>query len=320
MSAEAGRNPARAHTHHPMDNDLDGQAWDDLGELFPKNPSPSSALLDFQVQLNGELALDEELNTALPDGDVRLDGDLNPVPAAGALSPNVSSPTPATGASPARSRAVSPPKAEPESAQVAPKTETVPASPVAAASVATKLSASGVTKPTPGGTLKAKRAREAAQYPSALLSSLEGTTSAEVRKMSAKERDLVMYKRKLRNRESARRSRARRQATVAELQDEMGDLLEIAAGVVDAGIAAKAENVRLRGKLDVANATIRALKAVYAPEAKLDAQPVAAGTEATVEPVSPPDSASPADVEAAAAAKQAAFEEEFMPSMMQMGG
>jgi len=55
-----------------------------------------------------------------------------------------------------------------------------------------------------------KRAIEAQMYPSELLKDISGTTSYKVKSMSPEERDLVLYKRKLRNRESARRSRERR--------------------------------------------------------------------------------------------------------------
>lgn len=122
----------------------------------------------------------------------------------------------------------------------------------------------------PPRSLKEKREKEARQFPSSLLGNLEGTTSAEVRKMNHAERELVLYKRKLRNRESARRSRQKRQATIAELQDEIDDLMKVSGKMVEYGLSLRAENDRLKGKLDIANAEIRALRAVYPHAAPLD--------------------------------------------------
>mmetsp|Transcript_16240 Transcript_16240/g.32928 ORF Transcript_16240/g.32928 Transcript_16240/m.32928 type:complete len:196 (+) Transcript_16240:391-978(+) len=47
-------------------------------------------------------------------------------------------------------------------------------------------------------------------FPENLLSDLSGTSAAASRRMSQAERELMLYKRKLRNRESARRSRIRK--------------------------------------------------------------------------------------------------------------
>ncbi|KAJ8907666.1 hypothetical protein NDN08_007775 [Rhodosorus marinus] len=55
-----------------------------------------------------------------------------------------------------------------------------------------------------------KRALEAQKFPADLLGDISGTTSSKVKAMSPEERELVLFKRKLRNRESARRSRERR--------------------------------------------------------------------------------------------------------------
>mmetsp|Transcript_10910 Transcript_10910/g.33449 ORF Transcript_10910/g.33449 Transcript_10910/m.33449 type:complete len:286 (+) Transcript_10910:84-941(+) len=55
-----------------------------------------------------------------------------------------------------------------------------------------------------------KRALEAKLFPEDKLGDLSGTTSSKVRGMSKEERELVLYKRKLRNRQSARRSREKR--------------------------------------------------------------------------------------------------------------
>lgn len=131
------------------------------------------------------------------------------------------------------------------------------------ASEKTSLDGAVQTPANLSSTLKEKRAKEAAQFPREMLGSLEGTTSAEVRKMNAAERELVLYKRKLRNRDSARRSRQKRQATVAELQVEVDQLAALSTNTVDAVLELSKENATLRRKLDIANAQIRALKQVY---------------------------------------------------------
>lgn len=70
-------------------------------------------------------------------------------------------------------------------------------------------------------------------FPAELLMDLAGSTSAEVRRMNEDERALVHYKRRLRNRESAKRSRARRQATISDIQTELEDLREVTANLVE---------------------------------------------------------------------------------------
>lgn len=109
--------------------------------------------------------------------------------------------------------------------------------------------------------LKEKRQWEAKQFPKEVLTNLEGTTSAEVRKMNAVERELVLYKRKLRNRESARRSRQKRQATLAELQDEIDDLVNVSERMVDVGLSIRQENESLRNRLTCALAELKGLRA-----------------------------------------------------------
>lgn len=112
--------------------------------------------------------------------------------------------------------------------------------------------------------LKEKREREARQFPKEILGNLDGTTSAEVRKMNATERELVLYKRKLRNRESARRSRQKRQATLAELQEEIDDLMQVSGRMVEVGISLREENARLREKFECAMAEVKGLRSMYA--------------------------------------------------------
>lgn len=117
-----------------------------------------------------------------------------------------------------------------------------------------------------GVSLKEKREREARQFPREILGNLDGTTSAEVRKMNATERELVLYKRKLRNRESARRSRQKRQATLAELQEEIDDLMQVTGRMVEVGISLHEENVRLRDRLAGANKEIARMRGMYGEE------------------------------------------------------
>lgn len=114
--------------------------------------------------------------------------------------------------------------------------------------------------------LKEKREREARQFPREILGNLDGTTSAEVRKMNATERELVLYKRKLRNRESARRSRQKRQATLAELQEEIDDLMQVTGRMVEVGISLREENVTLRDRLAGANKEIARMRRIYGEE------------------------------------------------------
>lgn len=82
--------------------------------------------------------------------------------------------------------------------------------------------------------------------------------------MNATERELVLYKRKLRNRESARRSRQKRQATLTELQEEIDDLMQVSGRMVEVGISLREENDRLRDRLKSAIAEVNGLRNLYA--------------------------------------------------------
>lgn len=108
--------------------------------------------------------------------------------------------------------------------------------------------------------LKEKRIREARQFPKEVLKNLDGTTSAEVRKMSAAERELVLYKRKLRNRESARRSRVKRQGTLANLQIDVDELSTFSMRMLDIACRIKDENAQLRKDLAEALAELKGLR------------------------------------------------------------
>jgi hypothetical protein len=97
--------------------------------------------------------------------------------------------------------------------------------------------------------------------------------------MSGEERELVLYKRKLRNRESARRSRQKRQATLAELQEEVDELVLVAGRMLDVGQALRAKNDAIQLQLDVANATIAAMRAAGVPAVPIPPTTCAADAE-----------------------------------------
>ncbi|KAA8491965.1 hypothetical protein FVE85_8447 [Porphyridium purpureum] len=78
------------------------------------------------------------------------------------------------------------------------------------------------------------------------LGDLSGTTSAMSRKMTKEEHDLMLYKRKLRNRLSAARSRKRHQETLASLQTEIESLNEHSNRVMAKCEEASTENTKLR--------------------------------------------------------------------------
>mmetsp|Transcript_11247 Transcript_11247/g.46968 ORF Transcript_11247/g.46968 Transcript_11247/m.46968 type:complete len:210 (-) Transcript_11247:352-981(-) len=71
------------------------------------------------------------------------------------------------------------------------------------------------TEPSMLMSLEEKRRLEALKYPKEKLGDLSGTTSSQAKKMSKEEREIVLHKRKLRNRLSAQRSRERRRARAA---------------------------------------------------------------------------------------------------------
>lgn len=79
---------------------------------------------------------------------------------------------------------------------------------------------------------------------------MAGSTSAEVRRMNEDERALVHYKRRLRNRESAKRSRARRQATIHDIQGELEDLRDVTAKLLDRCVSFARVNDRQSRELE----------------------------------------------------------------------
>ncbi|GJQ10307.1 hypothetical protein GpartN1_g5156.t1 [Galdieria partita] len=74
---------------------------------------------------------------------------------------------------------------------------------------------------------------------------LKGTTSARARRMSAEERNLVLLKRKLRNRASAVRSRKRRLAVIERLYGQLIELSLLASRLEERLRALELERPRL---------------------------------------------------------------------------
>lgn len=75
------------------------------------------------------------------------------------------------------------------------------------------------------GPRRLSRSEEALEYGE--LADIGGTTAARSRQMSEEERRVMLYKRKLRNRASAARSREKRCRTILELSKEVHSLLEV---------------------------------------------------------------------------------------------
>ena len=89
-----------------------------------------------------------------------------------------------------------------------------------------------------------------------------GTTAARSRQMTDEERRVMLYKRKLRNRASAARSREKRCRTILELSNEVSSLLECSAKLSQQAHSLSEENARLlqdNNDLRVENERLRAL-------------------------------------------------------------
>lgn len=84
------------------------------------------------------------------------------------------------------------------------------------------------------------RAEEALEY--GALADIGGTTAARSRQMSEEERRVMLYKRKLRNRASAARSREKRCRTIMELSKEVQALLDVSTKLRSECNARAAEN------------------------------------------------------------------------------
>mmetsp|Transcript_6583 Transcript_6583/g.14063 ORF Transcript_6583/g.14063 Transcript_6583/m.14063 type:complete len:396 (+) Transcript_6583:190-1377(+) len=85
------------------------------------------------------------------------------------------------------------------------------------------------------------------------LGDLTGTTAMEARKMTQSERQVVLLKRKMRNRESARRSRIKKQAMLRDMNQEFFSLLDAAHKMKDTVSHLEAEVSKSRNE----NALIR---------------------------------------------------------------
>uniref|UniRef100_A0A7S1TNA5 BZIP domain-containing protein n=1 Tax=Erythrolobus australicus TaxID=1077150 RepID=A0A7S1TNA5_9RHOD len=78
---------------------------------------------------------------------------------------------------------------------------------------------------------------------------LEGTTAVAVKNMSPQEREIVLLKRKLRNRESARRSREKKDITVQSLLRKNADLERLIGSQKSRIAALRKSNAELRDSL-----------------------------------------------------------------------
>lgn len=112
---------------------------------------------------------------------------------------------------------------------------------------------------------KSEAAAEAARWAPAIASQdLAGTTAAASRRMSTEERQLMLHKRKLRNRASAARSRAVARTVVADVVGEVA-ALEAAVtavgarveGVVSANAELRRENAELRAMVGMLRQTVQ---------------------------------------------------------------
>mmetsp|Transcript_13709 Transcript_13709/g.36812 ORF Transcript_13709/g.36812 Transcript_13709/m.36812 type:complete len:213 (+) Transcript_13709:55-693(+) len=108
------------------------------------------------------------------------------------------------------------------------------------------------------GTPRTAEASEGASATGAGFEDLRGSTAMASRRMTPEERLVVLHKRKLRNRQSAKRSRARRLKTIAELSEVFEEisrdseaLKRKAEIVVEQNKLLKEENSRLQETLEL---------------------------------------------------------------------
>lgn len=120
------------------------------------------------------------------------------------------------------------PQQQPPTLRTPPPTPPLCASPVSPADGGPPLSPRKPRSRRGAGKIRRKRLtkEEEARFPAAELADLTGTTAARSRKMSSSERDLMLHKRRLRNRESAARSRDKQRRTAAELCGEVDALMQ----------------------------------------------------------------------------------------------
>lgn len=84
---------------------------------------------------------------------------------------------------------------------------------------------------------------EEARFDPVLLSDLKGTTAARSRKMSAEEHDVMLHKRRLRNRASAARSREKQRKTINELSEEVEELKDFSWSLLKRAAIAESQNL-----------------------------------------------------------------------------
>jgi Basic region leucine zipper len=102
-----------------------------------------------------------------------------------------------------------------------------------------------------------------------MLLDLAGSTSAEVRRMTEDERALVHLKRRLRNRESAKRSRARRQATMLDIQAELHDLRELTSSLLDRCVRLARHSSKQSGDIETLSKEKALLESLLRSDAQL---------------------------------------------------
>lgn len=91
---------------------------------------------------------------------------------------------------------------------------------------------------------------EEARFKPQDLVDLTGSTAAKSRKMSMQERDIMLHKRRLRNRASAARSRDKQRKTINDVGDEVDELMEFSKELLERCIAAEHSIAELRDKND----------------------------------------------------------------------
>lgn len=91
---------------------------------------------------------------------------------------------------------------------------------------------------------------EEARFNPADLVDLSGSTAAKSRKMTDTERDIMLHKRRLRNRASAARSRDKQRKTIHDLSDEMDELMAHSKALLSRCIAAESKTAQLQTAYD----------------------------------------------------------------------
>ncbi len=94
------------------------------------------------------------------------------------------------------------------------------------------------------------------------LQDIGGTTAARSRQMTEEERRVMLYKRKLRNRASAARSREKRCRTIRELSNEVTGLLESSSEIAAQCAKVKCENERLTADNNLLREEVQRLRQI----------------------------------------------------------